>query len=600
MTMDIRLTFANSEDLTTFSTKWNLPVSEGTEHLDVKWALLNHAVKSELVSGIAVLDSASHKFIVNAELSNIEDSCTVLETLSENWYLVETQDLNVLLEKEFNSIEVADVSIEFSEYASTIDNFNWESKVEDPTSEDSQWHRLRVASRFRPLVSKFGTHEYARKSKPELYIMDTGINFDHQEFDYPELEKADFFTLEAFNGVYSDQTGHGTAVASMAVGKNLGIADHAKLMNVKIGGLVDGDFRSASIFEVGVAIDAILAEAATDPSKPRLVNMSWGTPRSPWLDSKVLSLIDAGISVVCAAGNSGVSVDDITPAGIPEVITVGATDKYDIPSGFNNIAPNDSGLVTATGGTLNLFAPGDGVTAAGFDQNDSYLVVAGTSFAAPIVSGIATAILSNRPVAMSYSKLRDTLLENATPDSLLFEDDKFLEEQNRLAYFIFADKLYDYKVSDSYAYLGVHDEDNDVLVGDLNSIVSSTQFISRMYSDLDEIEDPVYFIEFDENFKEYEQFLELDKDTGVVTINKPDLPLPEETKMKMVEFTVGIKNDFLRIESFKVFFFHTNPLYEETLESDITLALSEINSVSFMGVWFFFSPALYDMVPGLK
>ena len=38
----------------------------------------------------------------------------------------------------------------------------------------------------------------------------------------PEVTE-DFYTLPAFNGSFADDVGHGTAVAAMAVGKNLGI-----------------------------------------------------------------------------------------------------------------------------------------------------------------------------------------------------------------------------------------------------------------------------------------------------------------------------------------------------------------------------------------
>ena len=67
-------------------------------------------------------------------------------------------------------------------------------------------------------------HDATYVSKPELYIMDTGVDLTHAEFQGTDLEIDTFWSLP---GIWEagDQIGHGTAVASMAVGKNLGITD---------------------------------------------------------------------------------------------------------------------------------------------------------------------------------------------------------------------------------------------------------------------------------------------------------------------------------------------------------------------------------------
>ena len=143
---------------------------------------------------------------------------------------------------------------------------------------------------------------------------------------------------------------------------------------------------------MGDAIDAIITRAMDNPNVTRVVNMSWGVARSSWLDHKVQSMIDAGMVVVCAAGNSGISVEDISPAGLDTCITVGSIDKYDIPSGFNNISPGDSGLTNSSGLSLDLFAPGEDVLVASNSAVGGYALSSGTSFATPLVAGVAVEI----------------------------------------------------------------------------------------------------------------------------------------------------------------------------------------------------------------
>ena len=456
---------------------------------------------------------------------------------------------------------------------------NTDATTLDPESADGQWARIRVASQYRPLSPVFAVHDIKYASKPELYIMDTGINFDHTEFDYDGLDKVDFYTLPIFNGSYADDVGHGTGVASMAVGKNLGVARYAKVLNVKIGGMINGTEYAANLIEVGQAIDAILAEIATNPNKSRVINMSWGVTRSAWLDSKVQSLLDAGASVIAAAGNSGISVEDVTPAGIDSVITVGAIDKYDIPAGFNNISPSDSGLATSAGLSLDLFAPGDNVMIANGSTTDGYVVSSGTSFAAPLVSGVALEIASMNTDAVLYNEMKQVIIDTATENALLFEDDTFSDNQNRLVYLVTTDPMAAYKNSDSVSYLGVHNED-DVIIADINSSIDTSLFVS-IYPN-DKIK---YSIELALDSIDYAQFFTCDEDTGIVTITKPDLDLPEETRLKMVNFVGIAENSKVKMTTNTIFFFVSNPLYQDTLQSDVTLALTDINSISFFANW---------------
>jgi hypothetical protein len=289
------------------------------------------------------------------------------------------------------------------------------------------------------------------------------------------------------------------------------------------------------------------------------------------------------VTVVCAAGNSGISVEDISPAGMDNVITVGAVDRYDIPAGFNNISPSDSGLVTSAGLSLDIFAPGDQVTVANGLTSNSYTLDSGTSFACPLVAGVALEICALNSTPCYFDFVKSTILNTATEHALLFEDDRFSEIQNRLIYLYTADPMSMYKNSDMVSYLGIHTTDpNSKIVADLNTSIDIEHF-KTLYPD-DQV---VYSIEWLDPVQEaeYGSFLSIDSVTGVVTISKPTVALPEETKLVMVKFIGVASTSRIKVKTNTIFFFYNNPMYQETLESDITLALTDVNSISFFGTW---------------
>jgi hypothetical protein len=578
----LRVTFADSASRDSFANRFKLDSKVGDTQLDIGWHLLQFAKLDDKAldyDEVAVLTAApgansEREFVVKGDPAKFGAHATVVKDLGAGFYLVKATD-GTLLGDHVDSIEHNSAPMTFLENVGSITGMNTEATSIDPTSPDGQWARIRVASRYRPLLEQFDTHGVTYFSKPELYIMDSGIDFTHPEFDFAGCEKENFYTLPAFNGSFADDVGHGTAVASMACGKNLGVAGNLKLINVKIGGAT----HNATLIEVGEAIDAIVARASASPMVTRIVNMSWGVARSSWLDAKVQSLIDLGITVVCAAGNSGISVEDISPAGLDTVITVASMDKYDIPSGFNNISPSDAGVTTGYGLSLDIFAPGENVMLA--KVGGGYGINSGTSFSAPMVAGVAAQIASLNSGFVPYTQLKQTILDTATPDALLFENDNFSENQNKIVYLFTSDGNSNYKNKSMTMYVGVHTTD-DPLVLDLNSTLDAVT-PAQVFPD-----DPVVFsVEFYDPAieAEYGQFFHVNPTTGVVTIDKPTVALPEETKLKMVEFKGVAKTSRLSMETTVLFFFHSNPLYKDTLESDVTLALTDTNSISFYAAW---------------
>ncbi len=126
----------------------------------------------------------------------------------------------------------------------------------------------------------------------------------------------------------------------------------------------------------------------------------------PWLDDsfrtevQVLDLAtDMGALVVAAAANDGRNIDGFTyyPATHPRVLTVGATERDSrIKAGFSNY-----------GKRVDVFAPGvDIITTV--PEGEYTLSVDGTSYASPLVSGVA-ALVKTRYPDISPDALREQI-----------------------------------------------------------------------------------------------------------------------------------------------------------------------------------------------
>jgi|TARA_R110001592_G_scaffold97954_2_gene280088 hypothetical protein len=589
----LKVTFDSDVNAKAFAEKWKLSAPEG-DSLELEWHLAEDAIKDTSCS-LEQKDEDEHEFIVKGDKATIEalEGTTVEEDLGKGFFRVKSSK-GLALGEAVDGIDISDSPVEFLG-TSTVSKMDTTDTEINPSDAEGQWARIRVASTYRPLAPSYSMHDSNYATKPELYIMDSGVDLTHEEFSGEDLESDTFWCLD---GIWEegDQVGHGTGVASMAVGKNLGISDNVKLRVIKIAGnktnedgqLIDpGVSKQASILELGKALDALETEVVANPNKTRILNVSWGVARSSYLDAKFESLMSAGVTVIAAAGNNGIDVELVSPAGIDGCLTVGSVDKYDIPSGFNNISPSDEDLVTGAGLSLDLFAPGESVMIAHTSGVSSpYGITSGTSFAAPLVAGIAGVIGSMNEDMVTATEMKKNILDSATKNALLFEDSTFTEEQNNLAYVFTADPLSNYKDADMVSYLGVANGDTDLVI-DLNSNLDFSQFL-KLYPD-DKPEFSIEFLKKDIEEK-YSKYVKLDPVTGLINISTAkDIKLPADTKLEMIEFVGVGKTSKTTIKSNTIFYFHSNSWEDEadyeSLEADVTLALTDVNSISFFVTW---------------
>ena len=237
----------------------------------------------------------------------------------------------------------------------------------------------------------------------DVYLVDSGINKDHTEF----LNK-DVVLLHSVNGDFTDVSGHGTALGSLIIGQTCGMTD-ATLKVVKLFDATSATLQSDFI----LALDAILTDYITSGVGSAVVNMSWSINKNAFIESKIQSLIDLGMAVVVAAGNSGIPIEDVTPASMAGVCTVGSYGQNFIPSAFSDYTdPTITSLTAGASnhGALDCWAPGEQIWAA--NVAGGYGFIAGTSASAAIVSAALAYNISKSWVSPATNKVYSYLKDN--------------------------------------------------------------------------------------------------------------------------------------------------------------------------------------------
>ena len=255
------------------------------------------------------------------------------------------------------------------------------------------WGLDRVDQRTLPLS---GTYEYVPTGNGvTVYIVDTGIRFDHAEFGG---RAAAGFDAIGDGQNAADCNGHGTHVAGTVGGAKYGVARNVRLVSVRVLSCTG----SGTLSGVIAGVDWVTANAA----KPATANMSLGGGASTALDDAVRRAIASGISFAVAAGNDAVDACYGSPSRVAEAITVGATTSSDARASFSNY-----------GSCLDVFAPGAGITSAWYTSATSTATINGTSMAAPHVAGVAALYLEGNPAA-SASAVASAINGTATVGAL--------------------------------------------------------------------------------------------------------------------------------------------------------------------------------------
>lgn len=179
---------------------------------------------------------------------------------------------------------------------------------------------------------------------------------------------------------------HGTAVASLLVGRDRGFA----------GAAAKAELFAADVYcdkpDGGSAEDVVRALAWMARERVAVVNVSLVGPPNRLLEQGVAAFVKRGHLLVAAVGNDGPAAPPLFPAAYPGVVGVTAVNPA------RRVLPE-----AAQGPQVLLAAPGADLAVA--RSGGGYGVARGTSFAAPLVAGLLAAELREPDPAAAAAAL---------------------------------------------------------------------------------------------------------------------------------------------------------------------------------------------------
>ena len=336
------------------------------------------------------------------------------------WRFYETRGLSF---EQTLRILRSDPAVEWAE-----PNFpRYPQRVPNDTWFPSQWHLLNTGQNGgtpgADIQAESAWDITTGGSQVVVAVMDTGIDYNHPDLSsnmwinpgedllpggVPGYNGVDddnngyiddyygISVVESLPGDPIDTIGHGTHVAGIigATGNNnLGVSGinwNTALMSLKFIGSLGGTVAGV------IECVAYILDQKQKGTPIRIVNASYGGSSYSTFEKEAYeALRDEGILMATAAGNAGSDLDDGTQNfpgsyNLENIINVAATTRHDLLASFSNYGQH----------SVHLGAPGSEILSTYLD--DSYTVLAGTSMAAPQVSGA---------LALIYSVFDATMLE---------------------------------------------------------------------------------------------------------------------------------------------------------------------------------------------
>ncbi|HAO80832.1 MAG TPA: hypothetical protein DCQ92_18050 [Verrucomicrobia subdivision 3 bacterium] len=247
-------------------------------------------------------------------------------------------------------------------------------------------------------------------------VLDSGIRATHEDLASnmwvnPHDGGHGFNAFTGTNDPSDDGGSHGTMVAGVlgAVGNNgkgvTGVAWRVQMMACKC--LTNGTGSDSTVI---ACIDYAITNGA------KIINASFDSPAaSQALSNGIVAARDAGIIWVASAGNGNPGVNiDVSPTypacyAIDNIVSVAYTTRTDGLGSLSNYGATN----------VDLAAPGDQIYTT-YDSSDSgyntfaYNFTAGTSYAAPYVSGALALMLAKYPTE-NYQQIIQRLLNATDP-----------------------------------------------------------------------------------------------------------------------------------------------------------------------------------------
>ncbi|KAH8824273.1 peptidase S8/S53 domain-containing protein [Flagelloscypha sp. PMI_526] len=237
-----------------------------------------------------------------------------------------------------------------------------------------------------------------------VYVLDNGVDGTHSALaGRVKAGRHMFLPDQPGNTETTDPLNkapsHGTQVAAVVAGTGVGVAPAATIIPFNVFNpaehrTTEEGFRLA----LGMAVSDFRKQRETNSEVQAVINISAESANDAGglLANAIGEGLDLGMHVVISAGNENKDMCDDWVSAHPaarNVITVGGTNIKDLRLYFPASPPEFPEQGSNFGECVDLYAPGENVNTVATTQNE-HEFVDGTSFSAPLVSGIIAALLS--------------------------------------------------------------------------------------------------------------------------------------------------------------------------------------------------------------
>jgi aqualysin 1 len=292
------------------------------------------------------------------------------------------------------------------------------------TTADGTWGLQRINVRALADMSNYD-YDYDG-SGVNVYLIDSGINSKASDLTPANITNEYDTTGDGYTGYCSDSTSdgalHGTRVADVIAGTDLGVAPGVKLHNIR----AFGCSGTSTVSKVVAAVSYV----TLNHDDPAVANMSFSSPSSSSLITAVKKSITYGVTYVAAAGDEGASAGGYSPANVSTAITVGATKTNTI----NGVDWDERYTSSNYGSYIDVFAPGYEIAACDSATCDTATpdLFTGTSMSAAFTTG-AVALYLEEFGTTAPATVASAIVYNSTK-SVIYSPSIGTSSANRLLY----------------------------------------------------------------------------------------------------------------------------------------------------------------------
>ncbi|KAI8413853.1 hypothetical protein FOFC_07138 [Fusarium oxysporum] len=198
-----------------------------------------------------------------------------------------------------------DPNIDFIEKVSTMHGAS--------TQKNAPWGLARISNKLPGKDHTTYTYDESAGEGTCTYVLDTGIEVDHLEF-----EGRARFVQNFVDNADLDANGHGTHIAGTIGSKTYGVAKKTQLFAVK----VLNEYTAGQTSGILAGMDFIVEDAATRKCpKGIVVNMSVSVASSPAINAAARYIVKSGYFLAVAAGNDDTDASHVSPSNEPMACT---------------------------------------------------------------------------------------------------------------------------------------------------------------------------------------------------------------------------------------------------------------------------------------